>query len=87
MDFYRKRLVKKPRGKYKCHLCLQPIEGEHLYVSVKADDFWTDREHVECNKKAEQMCSSCDYSCGCTCSLSECFQEMERHQLSTRKDA
>ena len=78
IQFYRKKLVKKPTKQHRCYMCREDIQGEHYYVAIKGDDFCTSREHVECNKKAEKMCSDCDDSCGCVMDVGECFRESMR---------
>lgn len=81
MEFYRKRIVEKPRKEYMCALCLEPITGKHIYASGKSDmDFFASREHVGCNRFAEKMCSDCSDSSGCCVDISECFREEKQKE-------
>ena len=75
MDFYREKLIKKPKKEYRCELCGKLITGEHMYVSARIEDFFTYRAHTECYEKAQEMCSKCTDSGYCQSSNSECFSE------------
>jgi len=79
-DFYREQIVKKPRKKHKCFLCLKEIEGKHVYISCKHYDFWTARAHISCNEEAKKMCNNCSFNGDCEADLSECYQEMHRER-------
>jgi hypothetical protein len=69
-----------PRKDYTCYVCKQPIEGEHIYISSKYEDFWTGREHIECNAAADAMCNACPDAGACQADHSECFAEMKHDQ-------
>jgi len=87
MQFYRERRVKKPRKQYRCGLCLKPIEGEHVYISGKWDDFITDRYHIECNEEAKQMCRSCEDSHDCIMDVGECFRTLQNEKKHSSEPA
>lgn len=81
MDFYNKRIVKKPRKTYRCELCLKDITGEHYYVSTAQDGvFYYGRQHIECEEIMSGYCSDCDYSSDCESSVEECFYERPRQE-------
>ena len=76
IEFFKKRLVKKPKKTYKCYLCGLDITTKHYYISTLADgDFLYYRTHIGCCEMAEQMCSDCIYSDDCQSSICECYDE------------
>ena len=79
-DFYREQIIHKPKKEHKCFLCLQKIEGEHVYISCKHYDFWTGRAHMECNEKSKEICKKCGDSGYCDCDMSECYRESIRQE-------
>ena len=77
MEFYRERIIKKPRAEYKCDFCRKPITGAHTYVSGKGHyDFFVYRAHTECYEDAKGMCLGCSGYGDCDSDITECYSEM-----------
>lgn len=76
MEFYNKRIVKKPRKSYVCELCGGKINDKHYYIATVQDgDFFADRCHITCHDKIQDVCNACEDSQDCQHTLIDCFNE------------
>ena len=80
MGFFSKRLVTKPRKEHACYLCGKPIKGKQWYIAAKGEGFWTAHAHIDCQDKAEDMCSRCEYNNDCCSDIAECFYSNVRYK-------
>lgn len=76
-DFYKKRIIKKPRKNHYCAWCDSVIIGEHIYVVGSGDgEFFYARYHKRCEDIMTGVCCDCpgpDFEAGCMGDPRACY--------------
>lgn len=69
-------IIKKPRKIHKCYLCGNDIITSYIkFAGVDRGEFFTMKNHIDCHKKMQNICSECEYSYDCESDMRDCFYE------------